>query len=70
VLEGPDFVAAAPTRVIAAVHRTGVTMVGGTVVTDPDPCLDLIAEGASGYHLFGHCAEKTLVRRAEVAADR
>lgn len=50
--------------------RRGVTMVGGTVVTDADRCLDLIAEGASGYHLFGTCAEKTLIRRAEVTADR
>lgn len=42
--------------------RRGVTLVGGTVVTDPVRCLDLIAEGGSGYHLFGDCAEKTLVR--------
>ncbi len=42
--------------------RRGVTMVGGVVVTDPDRCLDLISEGGSGYHLFGKCAEKTLVR--------
>jgi len=47
--------------------RRGVTMVGGTVVTDPDRCLDLLAEGASGYHLFGHCAEKTLIRRRDAA---
>lgn len=45
--------------------RRGVTMVGGIVVTDPDRCLDLLSEGGSGYHLFGKCAEKTLVRRGE-----
>lgn len=42
--------------------RRGVTLVGGTVVTDADRCLDLISEGGSGYHLFGKCAEKTLFR--------
>lgn len=45
--------------------RRGVTMVGGIVVTDPDRCLDLLSEGGSGYHLFGKCAEKTLIRRQE-----
>lgn len=45
--------------------RRGVTMVGGIVVTDPDRCLDLLSEGGSGYHLFGKCAEKTLIRRRE-----
>lgn len=43
--------------------RRGVTLVGGTVVTDADRCLDLISEGGSGYHLFGKCAERTLFRR-------
>lgn len=49
--------------------RRGVTMVGGIVVTEPDRCLDLLAEGASGYHLFGNCAEKTLVRAPVPAAS-
>lgn len=40
----------------------GVTVIGGVKVTDPDKALKLIAEGGSGYHLFGSCAERTIER--------
>lgn len=32
--------------------QAGVTLLGGARVFDPHACLDLLAEGASGYHLF------------------
>ncbi len=39
----------------------GVTMMGGILVTEPDPLLDLLAEGGSGYHFFGKYADRTLI---------
>ncbi len=38
--------------------QRGVTVIGGTRVTDPDRLLDLLAEGASGYHFFEKCVER------------
>lgn len=32
--------------------QAGVTLLGGARVVDAPACLDLLAEGASGYHLF------------------
>jgi uncharacterized protein (DUF4213/DUF364 family) len=47
----------------------GADILGGVRITEPDAFLDLLAEGGSGYHLFGRVAEKTvLVRRVEAAA--
>ena len=40
-----------------AFFRRGVYAVGGVRVTDPDPLLDILAEGGSGYHFFGKYAE-------------
>lgn len=44
--------------------RRGVTVVGGVRVSDPDTLLDFLAEGASGYHLFGHCAQRICLSKA------
>lgn len=38
--------------------RRGVTVLGGTRVTDAGRLLDLLAEGGSGYHLFGDAVER------------
>lgn len=42
----------------------GVTMTGGIIVTDADRTLDLIAEGGSGYHIFGKSAERIIIRKS------
>ncbi len=36
----------------------GVDLIGATRITDPDRMFQLIAEGASGFHLFKSCAVK------------
>ena len=41
----------------------GITMIGGTIVTDADGTLDLLAEGGSGYHLFGKTAQRFVISR-------
>lgn len=46
-----------------AFFERGVTMMGGVLVTKPDETLDLISEGGSGYHIFGKCAERIVIRR-------
>jgi uncharacterized protein (DUF4213/DUF364 family) len=46
-----------------AFFRRGVYAVGGVRVIDPDPLLDILAEGGSGYHFFGKTAEKILMVR-------
>lgn len=38
--------------------QRGVTIIGGTRVTEPNTLLDLLAEGASGYHFFERCVER------------
>ena len=43
--------------------RRGVTVVGGTRVTDPDALLDVLAEGGSGYHFFGRSVERVTLCR-------
>lgn len=52
-----------PTASLApeALFRRGVSLVGGVDVTDPDLLLDLLAEGASGYHFFGKAAERIVM---------
>jgi uncharacterized protein (DUF4213/DUF364 family) len=43
----------------------GADVLGCVRITAPDPFLDLLAEGGSGYHFFGRSAQKlVLVRRA------
>jgi uncharacterized protein (DUF4213/DUF364 family) len=40
----------------------GVTVVGGTRVSQPDALLDVLAEGGSGYHFFDELAQRTTLR--------
>lgn len=50
------------TLVAAPYRRRGVTVVGGTRVLAPDPLLELLAEGGSGYHFFGRTVERVTLR--------
>jgi len=43
-------------------QRRGVTVVGGTRVLAPDDLLDILAEGGSGYHIFGTTVSRTTLR--------
>lgn len=43
--------------------RRGVDIVGGVLVTAPDPLLDVLSEAGSGYHFFGRSAERIVLRR-------
>jgi uncharacterized protein (DUF4213/DUF364 family) len=43
--------------------KRGADYLGGVRITDPDGFLDLLAEGGSGYHLFGRVAEKVVLAR-------
>lgn len=40
----------------------GLTVLGGTRVVEPDILLDMLAEGGSGYHLFGKSVERITLR--------
>jgi uncharacterized protein (DUF4213/DUF364 family) len=42
--------------------RRGCHILGTIKVTRPDEFLDVLAEGGSGYHFFGRCAEKIVLR--------
>jgi uncharacterized protein (DUF4213/DUF364 family) len=45
--------------------RRGADILGTVRITAPDEFLDMLAEGGSGYHLFGRSAQKVvLVRRS------
>jgi uncharacterized protein (DUF4213/DUF364 family) len=46
--------------------KRGADYLGGVQITDPDAFLDLLAEGGSGYHLFGRVAEKVVLARRSV----
>lgn len=35
-----------------------VDIIGGTKISKPELLLDLVSQGAAGYHLFEYCAEK------------
>jgi len=39
----------------------GVDIIGATRITDPDKMLELVAEGAAGFHLFNYCATKICI---------
>ncbi|MCD8340018.1 MAG: DUF364 domain-containing protein [Burkholderiales bacterium] len=47
-----------------AFFRRNVSVMGGLIVTEPDATLDLLAEGGSGYHLFGKTAERLVIKRS------
>lgn len=44
-----------------AFFRRGVNILGGDIITDPEDMLDTLAEGGSGYHLYGKSAERVVV---------
>ena len=46
-----------------AFFRRGVDVLGGVLVNDPDPLLDVLCEAGSGYHFFGRSAERIVIRR-------
>ncbi len=41
--------------------RRGVNILGGDIITDPEDMLDTLAEGGSGYHLYGKSAERVVI---------
>jgi uncharacterized protein (DUF4213/DUF364 family) len=43
--------------------RRGVDVLGSVRVTAPDEFLDVLSEGGSGYHFFGHSAKKVVLVR-------
>jgi len=47
----------------------GADILGGVQITEPDEFLDLLAEGASGYHFFGRVAEKVVLQRRPAQAQ-
>ena len=44
-----------------AFFRRGVRVLGGVRVTDADELLDVLAEGGSGYHIFGRSADRVVM---------
>jgi len=61
--EGAEIIVTGPTASMIpdVFFEKGVTMTGGTIVTDADGLLDIIAEAGSGYHFFGKYAERAVV---------
>ncbi|HRO12269.1 DUF364 domain-containing protein [Amaricoccus sp.] len=50
------------TMIPDAFFARGCHILGGVRVTDPDALLDVLAEGGSGYHIFGRSAAKVTLR--------
>lgn len=50
-----------------AMFRRGVTAVAGVRATDGEALLDVLAEGGSGYHIFGRAAERVVMLRGAPA---
>lgn len=44
-----------------AFFKRGVDILGGDIITHPHKMLDTLSEGGSGYHLYGHSAERVMV---------
>jgi len=61
---GAEAAVIGPTTTLAVepYRARGVTVVGGTRVHDPDAALALLAEGGSGYHVFGRSVERVTLR--------
>jgi len=38
-----------------------VDILGGDTITKPQKMLEILAEGGSGYHIYGHCAERVVI---------
>jgi uncharacterized protein (DUF4213/DUF364 family) len=61
---GTEIIVAGPTASMLpdAFFKRGVNVMGGILVTKADELLDLISEAGSGYHFFGKCAERVIIR--------
>lgn len=61
---GAEAAVIGPTTTLAVepYRARGVTVVGGTRVHEPDAALALLAEGGSGYHVFGRSVERVTLR--------
>lgn len=44
-----------------AFFKRGVDILGGDIITNPHKMLDTLAEGGSGYHIYGHSAERVVI---------
>jgi uncharacterized protein len=47
----------------------GADVLGCVRITEPDAFLDLLAEGGSGYHFFGHSAQKIVLARRPAGSE-
>lgn len=61
---GAEVVVVGPTASLLpeAFFRRGVRVLGGVRVTDAHRLLDMLAEGGSGYHIFGRAAERVVMK--------
>ena len=61
---GAEAAVIGPTTTLAVepYRARGVTVVGGSRVHEPDAALALLAEGGSGYHVFGRSVERVTLR--------
>lgn len=41
--------------------KNNISMIGGTMITEPEKLFDLASQGGAGYHLFEYCAEKITI---------
>ncbi|MDR2422762.1 MAG: DUF364 domain-containing protein [Deltaproteobacteria bacterium] len=46
-----------------ALFKRGVDALGGVLATDPDVLLNLVSEAGSGYHFYGKCAERVVIKK-------
>jgi uncharacterized protein (DUF4213/DUF364 family) len=60
---GAEVVVVGPTASLlpGAFFRRGVRVLGGVRVTDTGRLLHMLAEGGSGYHIFGRAAERVVM---------
>ncbi len=63
VRPGAEVVVVGPTASLLpeAFFLRGVRVLGGVRVTDPKRLLHMLAEGGSGYHIFGRAAERVVM---------
>ena len=61
---GAEVIVVGPTASLLpdAFFRRGVRVLAGVAVSDADDLLDTLAEGGSGYHIFGRSAERIVMR--------
>jgi uncharacterized protein len=53
-----------------AFFKRGVNTIGGTIVTDPDKVLDVVAEAGSGYHFFEKGVERVVINNIQYARKK